>query len=92
MINKTALLAAAIGSLCAMNVATVAQAHDDPGAAGKEKCYGVAMAGKNDCATAAHSCAGQAKSDKAPAEWKNVPKGTCEKMGGKLTAPAPAAK
>jgi uncharacterized membrane protein len=50
-----------------------------------EKCYGVAMAGKNDCGTAKHACAGQgAKVDKDPSEWKYVAKGTCEKMGGML--------
>ena len=32
---------------------------------GKEKCYGIAKAGKNDCAAAngSHSCAGQAKAE-----------------------------
>ena len=57
--------------------------------AGKEKCYGVAKAGQNDCAstTGLHSCAGQSKTDNSPDEWKYVAKGTCEKMGGK-TAPA----
>ena len=30
--------------------------------------------------------AGQAKADNDPAEWKNVGKGECEKMGGSLTA------
>jgi uncharacterized membrane protein len=34
-----------------------------------------------------HSCAGQSKQDKAPTDWKYVPKGECEKMGGKLLAP-----
>jgi uncharacterized membrane protein len=55
----------------------------------KEKCYGIAKAGQNDCATAdgSHSCAGQAKVDKAANEWKYVAKGTCEKEGGK-TKPA----
>lgn len=53
-------------------------------AGAKEKCYGVAKAGENDCASAAHSCAGQAKKDKDPSDWKNVAKGTCEKMGGSL--------
>jgi uncharacterized membrane protein len=32
-----------------------------------------------------HSCAGQAKADNLPEEWKYTPKGECEKMGGKLT-------
>lgn len=52
----------------------------------KEKCYGIVKAGQNDCADAsgAHSCAGQAKRDNDPSEWKYVAKGTCEKMGGSL--------
>ena len=55
---------------------------------GTEKCYGVAKAGQNDCGTAKHACAAQgAKADNDPTEWKYVEKGTCEKVGGKLTAP-----
>lgn len=52
----------------------------------KEKCYGIAKAGKNDCKSAngSHACAGQAKQDNDPDEWKHVAKGTCEKEGGKL--------
>jgi uncharacterized membrane protein len=59
----------------------------------KEKCYGIAKAGKNDCASSdgAHSCAGQAKADNLATEWKYVEKGTCEKEGGKTTKP-PAKK
>ena len=53
-------------------------------AADKEKCYGIAQAGKNDCAANGHSCAGQAKMDKDGAEWKFVAKGSCTKMGGTL--------
>jgi uncharacterized membrane protein len=57
--------------------------------AAKEKCYGIAEAGKNDCANAAgtHSCAGQSKVSKDAGEWKYVAKGACEKEGGKLSAP-----
>jgi uncharacterized membrane protein len=50
----------------------------------KGKCFGIAQAGKNDCASGAHSCAGQATKDKDPGDWKYVAKGSCEKMGGKL--------
>ena len=59
-------------------------------AADKEKCFGVAMAGKNDCGGkyAKHSCAGQSTVDKDPNDWKLVDKGSCEKMGGKLKAAA----
>ena len=54
--------------------------------AGKEKCSGVAKAGKNDCAAAGHACAGQAKADKGK-EWVYLPKGTCERLvGGKVVA------
>jgi uncharacterized membrane protein len=77
---KTIAIASAVGSLLALG-SGVASAD---AAAAKEKCLGVADAGKNDCATAAHSCAGQAKASKDPNEWKYVPKGECEKMGGKV--------
>ena len=52
----------------------------------KEKCFGIAAAGKNSCAASdgSHSCAGQAKQDNLPTEWKFVAKGQCKKMGGKL--------
>jgi len=77
---KTIAIASAVGSLLALGSAT-ASAED---AAAKEKCLGIATAGQNDCATAAHSCAGQSKMDKAADDWKYVPKGECEKMGGKV--------
>ncbi|MEX3956253.1 putative membrane protein [Trinickia symbiotica] len=43
-----------------------------------EKCYGVAMAGQNDCkAGAGTTCAGTQKMDYDGAHYKNVPAGTC---------------
>lgn len=49
-------------------------------AADNEKCFGVAMKGKNDCAAGAGtSCAGTSKSDYQGNAWKYVPAGTCEK-------------
>ena len=50
----------------------------------KEKCYGIAKAGQNDCASVngSHSCAGQSKVDMDKAEWKYVAKGTCKSMNG----------
>jgi uncharacterized membrane protein len=82
---KTLAIASAVGSLLALGTGT-AGAADAPA---KEKCYGVAEAGKNDCHTDKHACAGQAKTDKAADEWKFVPKGECEKMGGKLAEKKP---
>jgi uncharacterized membrane protein len=59
----------------------LAQDKKDSKAAAKaeqEKCYGVAMAGKNDCAAGpGTSCAGTSKMDYQGNAWKNVPKGTC---------------
>ncbi|MCC7258288.1 MAG: DUF2282 domain-containing protein [Gammaproteobacteria bacterium] len=77
MSTKTTLVTAAIGSLLALAAAS-ASAED----AAKEKCYGVAKAGQNGCAANGHGCAGQAKVDNDPAEWKHVEKGQCETMGG----------
>jgi uncharacterized membrane protein len=83
--KRTNTAIAAIGSLLAMSaVATQAYAADK--ASDMEKCYGVAKAGKNDCAGPAHACAGQAKADANGKEFIAVPKGTCERLvGGSLT-------
>ena len=52
-----------------------------------EKCYGIVKAGKNDCGSKAHSCAGQAKTDAMSNEWIYLPKGTCDKIvGGSTTS------
>ena len=52
-----------------------------------EKCYGIAKAGKNDCAsTGNNSCGGTSKLDGDPKAWIYVPKGYCERIvGGSLT-------
>lgn len=83
MNKRQAMIAAALATVCAVN-AGAAQAHEAKKE--KEKCYGVAKAGQNDCASAngSHSCSGQATMDKDMNEWKYVAKGTCVKAGGKL--------
>jgi uncharacterized membrane protein len=81
---KKLTIAAAVGSLFAAGVA-VADHHEE-GASGKVKCYGIAKAGKNDCASASHGCAGHATADNDPKEWKYAPKDECEKAGGKPEA------
>ena len=82
--NNKALVAAALAGLMG---STAAMAADMP--AKTEKCYGVSKAGQNDCAAknGSHSCAGQSKKDNDPNDWKKVPAGSCEKMGGKTEAP-----
>jgi len=59
-----------------------------------EKCYGVSLAGKNDCAAGAGTtCAGTSKVDYQGNAWKLVPAGTCTtintpKGAGSLTPKA----
>ena len=82
--NKKLIANAAL--LAVLAVSTAGPAH----AAGKEKCYGVAKAGQNDCGNLAgtHSCAGQSTVDNDPGEWKIVAKGTCLALGGMKKADA----
>lgn len=83
MKQRQLVLSAAIAAI-ATAATSYAQAAEDQKE--REKCYGISKAGKNDCAAVGgHSCAGQAKKDNDPTEWKFVPKGTCESQGGALT-------
>lgn len=86
--------AATLASLALTALASGAALADDMAKAKPEmeKCYGVALAGKNDCAAGAGtSCAGTSKTDYQGSAWKYVPKGTCTTMKtpkgtGSLTA------
>ena len=52
-----------------------------------EKCYGINVAAKNDCAEGAHSCAGQATQARDTKSFVLLPGGDCAKIqGGKLTS------
>jgi uncharacterized membrane protein len=73
-------LAAALASMFALDTAYAAKE-------GMEKCAGIAKAGKNDCASASHSCAGTASIDGAADDWVYVPTGTCEKIVGGTALP-----
>jgi len=78
--------AAIIASAMTGAIAT-ADAKAQQMAAKQEKCFGVALKGKNDCAAGpGTSCAGTSTVDYQGNAWKLVPAGTCEKMGGSLTA------
>jgi uncharacterized membrane protein len=78
--NQRLIASTALASVLALGLAGHAAAQDKA----KEKCYGIAKAGQNDCAnlSGSHSCAGQSKVDKGADEWKYVAKGTCKDMGG----------
>ena len=77
------LIASAITTAIAMAPMSAVYAGGD-----KEKCYGVAKAGKNDCkAGPGTSCAGSSTTDGQGNAWMLVLKGSCEKIvGGSLTA------
>lgn len=77
--NQRALIAATAASLMTLALASAPVAAQE-----KEKCFGIAKAGQNDCAnlSGSHSCAGQSKVDMDKGEWKYVAKGTCKDMKG----------
>ncbi|TAH13717.1 MAG: DUF2282 domain-containing protein [Curvibacter sp.] len=77
--NQRALIATAAASLMTLALVSAPVAAQE-----KEKCFGIAKAGQNDCANLAgtHSCAGQSKVDNDKGEWKYVAKGTCKDMKG----------
>lgn len=82
--NHTPLSTLALTLALGAAFATLPAAAAEPGA--KEKCYGVALKGKNDCAAGAGtSCAGTSKTDHQGDAWKFVPKGTCEKLTSKTS-------
>ncbi|MFN0113434.1 MAG: DUF2282 domain-containing protein [Paracoccaceae bacterium] len=74
-VSNRALLATALAT--ALSGLTVSAAS----AADMEKCFGVSLAGKNDCAAGAGTtCAGTSKVDYQGNSWKLVPAGTCTTM------------
>lgn len=69
----------AVGCAFAAALGLAASSQSALAASDKEKCYGVAKAGENDCAAGAGtSCAGTSTVDYQGNAWKLVPKGTCE--------------
>ena len=80
--NPRLIVSSALASALALGLLAPVAAQDKPAA--KEKCYGIAKAGQNDCAnlSGTHSCAGQSKMDMSPDDWKYVAKGTCIQMKG----------
>jgi uncharacterized membrane protein len=88
MSTRTTLITTAVGGLLvAAQLGSRAQQPTPMPTFAAERCFGVARAGKNDCAANGHACQGQAKRDHNPREWLFLPAGTCERIvGGSLTA------
>ena len=81
--NQRLIVSSALASVLALGLIAQVSAADDK--MGKEKCFGIAKAGANDCAnlSGTHSCAGQSTAEHGADEWKYVAKGTCASLGGK---------
>jgi uncharacterized membrane protein len=78
MKSNYAALAATLAFSLATFASSAAQASPDAPKPAMEKCYGVALAGKNDCAAGpGTTCAGTAKADYQGNAWILVQKGTC---------------
>jgi uncharacterized membrane protein len=81
MIKTPAAIAAAFALTLAASVHAADEAKPAMDKAGMEKCYGVSLAGKNDCkAGAGTTCAGTSKVDYQGNAWKLVKAGTCTQM------------
>ena len=87
--NQRLIVSSALASALALGLVGQVAAQDK----GKEKCYGIAKAGQNDCAnlSGSHSCAGQSKVDNESGEWKYVAKGTFKSLKGMSAEEAKAA-
>ena len=85
MTTKTLALPLAASIAAAL---TMAAGHASAQAANMEKCYGVALAGENDCAAGpGTTCSGSSTVDYQGNAWKLVPTGTCvtmEKDGNRM--------
>lgn len=84
--NKRYLVASALAAAIAAPAFLSAQKPAEMPSFKAEKCYGIAKAGKNDCAsTGNNSCGGSSKVNADPKAWIFVPAGYCERIvGGSL--------
>lgn len=86
--NKRQFIQSSASTLLTLGIlSTVSVAHADGHGLmkpGLEKCYGVAIAGQNDCAgiSGLHSCKGQSTVSHNPGDVLILPAGTCAKIGG----------
>lgn len=80
-------IAAAVLALTATGLMASGNSIAADGKTEMEKCYGVAKAGRNDCATASSSCAGTSTEDGQKDAYIAIPKGTCSKIAGGSLVP-----
>ena len=80
-INAGVLLAVAGAMIAAVSTSVN---RNGQGSIERERCYGIAKAGQNDCANTVHSCAKQARTVADQSEW--IAKGTCARIAGSGTS------
>ncbi|MEM8665466.1 MAG: DUF2282 domain-containing protein [Pseudomonadota bacterium] len=79
--SKTLTIAALAGAVAAASAMAVAPAH-----AANEKCFGISLAGENDCAAGpGTTCAGTSTIDYQGNAWTLVPAGTCTDYSSNAT-------
>jgi len=75
----------AVAAIALATAAKASAANDEK----YEACFGVAKAGKNDCKSSTHICAGKGTADRDPHTYIDLPAGTCDKIvGGAKSEPA----
>ena len=78
MSKKAQLTTVASGVAAALGLAAATTMHTAKAQDGMEKCYGISLAGQNDCAAGpGTTCAGTSTLDYQSNAWKLVPQGTC---------------
>jgi uncharacterized membrane protein len=89
--NHRLVVSSALASVLALGLLESTAAQDMAGK-GKDKCFGIAKAGQNDCAnlSGTHDCAGLTKANNDAGDWKYVAKGTCKDLKGMTEAEAKA--
>ena len=86
--NSRYIVASALAAAIVAPVALSAQKPVPAPSFKAEKCYGIAKAGKNDCAsTGNNSCGGSSKISSDPKAWIYVPAGYCERIVGGTLQP-----
>ncbi len=76
--RRTALSVLALAALVQGAALAADKAPGKPAKQAMEKCFGISLAGQNDCAAGpGTSCSGTSKVDYQGDAWKKVPTGTC---------------
>jgi len=86
MNTRTLVASAIVAGIVAPAILSAQRPVPAPTAFRTEKCYGIAKAGQNDCAsTGNNSCGGSSRLNSDPKAWIYVPAGYCERIvGGSL--------